>query len=139
MQLSPYLTFAGDCAEAFRFYERCFRGTIELMQTHGESPMAAQSPPDWHAMILHVSLRIGQDRLLASDRPPGSVETPRGFAACFSLEDPTEAERLFAELAEGGTTQMAMQQTFWAERFGMCTDRFGTPWIINGGTTAPAA
>ena len=131
MQLSPYLTFPGTCADAFRFYERCFRGTIEMMQTHGDSPMAAQSPPDWHPMILHVSLLIGTDRLLGSDRPPGSVETPQGFAACFSTEDPAEAERIFAALSEGGKIGMPIQQTFWAVRFGMTVDRFGIPWMIN--------
>jgi PhnB protein len=70
------------------------------------------------------------------DAPPDRYEEPRGFSVTIQLEDPAEAERIFNALAENGTVQMPIQQTFWASRFGMCVDRFGTPWMVNCGQAA---
>jgi PhnB protein len=130
MQLTPYLTFNGDCARAFRFYEQTLGGTLG-MQTHAESPMAGQTPAEWSDRILHARLDVGNAVLMGSDRPPSSVETPAGFAVSLTVDTPDEAERVFAALAEGGRVQMPLQQTFWAARFGMVTDRFAIPWMVN--------
>ena len=59
---------------------------------------------------------------------PAEVERPRGRTAPL---DPAEADRVFNALAEGGTITMPLGETFWAVKFGMLTDRFGTPWMIN--------
>jgi PhnB protein len=131
MQLSPYLNFAGRCAEAFRFYEQLLGGTIEVMMTHGESPIAGQVPPEQHHYILHASLLIGEQRLLASDAPPQHFRPAQGMHVSLSVDDPAEAERIYAGLAEGATVEMPLGETFWAKRFAMLVDRFGTPWIIN--------
>jgi PhnB protein len=131
MQLNPYLTFHGNCEAAFRFYERCLGGRIEMMMTHGDSPMADQVAPEWRGKILHARLTIGNWVLMASDGPQGTREEPRGFCLSLGVDDPAEAERVFVALAEKGKVQMPLQQTFWAIRFGMLVDQFGIPWMVN--------
>lgn len=131
MQLSPYLGFNGQCETAFKFYEQCLGGKIEAMMTYGDSPMAEQTPSEWHNKIMHAQLTIGNTHLMGSDSPPGMFEEPKGFSVSIQLDDPTEAERIFHTLAENGTVQMPIQETFWASRFGMLIDQFGTPWMVN--------
>lgn len=131
MTILPYLTFDGRCAAAFRFYEELLGGTIEMMQTHGDSPIAGDVPPDWRDAILHARLAVGDQVLIALDAPPGRYEPPKGFYVSLQLDEPAEAERIFDALAEDGAVQMPLQETFWAARFGMLTDRFGIPWMIN--------
>jgi PhnB protein len=131
MELNPYLQFDGTCAEAFRFYEQCLGGKVLMMMTAGESPMAAHLPPDRQDMIIHARLAVGDRLLMGSDAMGGSYTAPSGFNVTLMPEQPAEADRLFAALAEGGTISMPLQETFWAVRFGMLVDRFGTPWMIN--------
>ncbi len=131
MQLNPYLVFNGQCKEAFEFYERVLGGKIETMQTHGESPMAGQVPPEWKDKILHVHMSVGDRVLMGSDSPPQHYEKPQGFSVSLSVDDPADADRIFNTLAEKGSVRMPIQETFWASRFGMAVDQFGTPWIVN--------
>lgn len=131
MQLNPYLLFDGNCEAAFRFYEQCLGGKIEMMQTHGGTPAEAQTPPEWRNKILHVSMKVADTLLMGSDAPPGHYAKPQGFSVSINLKDPAEAERIFQALAENGTVRMPLQETFWAARFGMLVDRFGIPWMIN--------
>src|SRR6266568_2487843 len=128
MQLTPYLQFDGQCAAAFKFYEENLGGTVIAMIKHGESPMAAQTPHDWHDRIMHARMQIGDHLLMASDAPPEHYRHPQGFHVVLGPVQPEEAERIFAVLADGGTVQMPIQETFWAHRFGMVVDRFGIPW-----------
>jgi PhnB protein len=131
VQVNPYLNFDGDCAEAFRFYERVLGGRIEAMTTHGDSPIADQVPPAWHDRIMHARLVVGDAVLMASDSPPEHYQKPAGLYVTLNVQDPAEADRIFNALAENGTVTMPIDKTFWAERFGMLVDRFGTPWMIN--------
>ena len=131
MQLSPYLVFNGQCEAAFKFYERCFGGKIEMMMTHGDSPMAEQVPPDWRNKIMHARMALSDKVLMGSDAPPDRYEQPKGFSVSVGIDRPADAERVFGALAENGTVQMPLQKTFWAERFGMLVDQFGIPWMIN--------
>jgi PhnB protein len=131
MQLNPYLTFDGQCEAAFKFYEKVLGGKIEAMMTYGSSPMAEQTPADWRNKIMHARLTVGDKMLMASDAPPDRREAMKGFSVTISLDDPGQAERIFHALSENGTVQMPIQQTFWAARFGMLVDQFGTPWMIN--------
>ena len=131
MQLNPYLLFNGDCEEAFKFYEQTFGGKIEAMSKFGGSPAAEHAPPDWGDKILHASMTIGDQRLMASDAPPGQYEKPQGVSVAIGLNDPAKGEQIFNALAQGGKTTMPFQKTFWASGFGMCTDRFGIPWMVN--------
>jgi PhnB protein len=131
MQLNPYLTFNGQCEAAFKFYERCLAGKIEMMLTFGNSPMANQVSAEWRNKIMHARLIMGDKVLMGSDAPPDRYEVPKGFSVSLSVDDPAEAERVFHALAEKGTVQMPIQETFWAVRFGALVDRFGIPWMVN--------
>jgi PhnB protein len=131
MRLNTQLNFDGDCRTAFEFYAKCLGGKITMIMTYGESPMAKHVPPGDHGKILHATLEIGDQRLTGADLPTGRYGKPQGFDVVLSLDSQQEAERIFAALADGGAEQMPLQETFWALRFGMVTDRFGTPWMVN--------
>ncbi|HEX8665105.1 MAG TPA: VOC family protein [Beijerinckiaceae bacterium] len=131
MQLNPYLFFKGDCEEAFRFYERVLGGKIVAMMTHEGTPAAGHTPAEWRGKIIHARMTIGDKILMGSDAPPGHQQDMSGFSINVGVDDPAEAERIFHALAEGGTVRMPIQETFWAVRFGMLADRFGTPWMVN--------
>jgi PhnB protein len=133
MQINPYLFFNGNCEEAFKFYAQCLGGKIETMLPYTGTPAEAQVPPDWRNKVLHASLVVGNQVLLASDAPPGRFEIPQGFFVSLGVKDPTEADRIFQALAENGNVRMPIQKTFWATLFGMVVDRFGIPWMINCG------
>ena len=131
MQLNPYLTFNGQCEAAFKFYEQCLGGKIEAMMPHAGTPAEEHVPVEWRDKIMHARLAVGDGVLMGSDAPPERYEKPRGFSVSLQIKDPAQAERAFHALAEGGAVQMPIQPTFWAARFGMLVDRFGTPWMIN--------
>jgi PhnB protein len=101
------------------------------MLPHEGTPAADHVPAEWRSKIMHAKLAVGDMVLMGSDAPPGRFDKPKGFSVTLGLSDPAEAERIFAALAENGTVQMPLEQTFWAARFGMCVDRFGIPWMIN--------
>lgn len=131
MQINPYLNFDGDCREALEFYAKTLGGTIEFMQSHADSPMKDQTPPAWRDKILHARLRIGDQVLMASDAPPQHYSPAGAYYISIGVETPEEAEGIWAALSEGAKVDMPLQQTFWAKRFAMFKDRFGTPWMIN--------
>jgi PhnB protein len=131
MQLNPYLQFNGQCEAAFKFYESCLGGKIVFKMTIGESPAAKMMPLERHNQILHIRLMVGDKVLMGSDVPPEYYEKPQGFSVTLGVDTPAEAERIFNALAEEGTVRMPLEETFWAQRFGMLSDQFGTPWMIN--------
>lgn len=131
MKINAYLHFDGQCEAAFKFYEQCLGGKIVFKMTYGESPMADQSPPGWRDKIMHVRLMVKDQVLMGADAPPDRYEAPKGFSMSLNLTDATEAERIFNALKEKGTVVMPLQETFWAERFGMLSDQFSIPWMIN--------
>ena len=131
MQLNPYLTFNGECEAAFKFYEQCLGGKIEAIMTHAGTPAAEHVPPEWRNKILHARLVVNGEVLMGSDAPPEHYEKPQGFSVSLQTKDPADAERIFHALAQNGKVKMPLQKTFWAARFGMLVDRFGTPWMIN--------
>jgi PhnB protein len=132
MQFNSYLLFNGDCEEAFKFYEKLFGGKIEAMILNEGTPAASAVPPEWQKKILHARMTVGDAVLMASDAPPGRYSKPHGFSVNISLNDVAEAERLFNGLAEKAiSVTMPLAETFWAKRFGMLTDRYGIPWMIN--------
>jgi PhnB protein len=131
MQFNPYLIFNGDCEEALRFYEQTFGGKIEALMKFAGSPAAEHVPPEWSDKVLHATLKIEGNVLMASDGPPPQYEKPQGISVAIGLDDRDKGERIFNALAEGGKVTMPFQKTFWASGFGMCVDRFGIPWMVN--------
>jgi PhnB protein len=131
MQLNPYLSFNGQCQAAFKFYAEVLGGEILASMTYGETPMCDHTPPDWRDKIAHTRMTVGGTLLMGSDSPPDHFEPMTGITVALGIDEPAEAERVFHALAAGGTVTMPIQETFWARRFGMLTDGFGTPWMIN--------
>ncbi|MGD1069197.1 MAG: VOC family protein [Bryobacteraceae bacterium] len=131
MRLNTHLSFNGKCEAAFRFYEQCLGAKIVTMMTYAGSPMEKHVPPEERDKILHATLTVGETELMGADAPPGRYEKPVGFQVALHFKDPAEAERVFQALAENGTVHMPLQKTFWASRFGMLTDPFDIPWMIN--------
>ena len=131
MATITHLHFNGNCKEAFDFYAATLGGRIVFSMTYGEAPGATQQSPDTRDQIIHARIDLGDGTLLGCDVPHGRYEKPQGFNVMADAGEPGAAERLFRTLSEGGTVTMPIQETFWAYRFGMCTDRFGTPWMVN--------
>jgi PhnB protein len=133
MQLIPNLVFNGQCEEAFKFYEKVLGGKIVAMLTPETAPTDEFKVDAWRNKVLHACLAVGDELLMGGDAPTEWYEQPKGTSVTIQIGDPAEAERIFRELAENGTVRMPLEETFWAIRFGMVVDRFGTPWIINCG------
>ena len=131
MTLNTYLVFNGQAEEAFKFYAQCLNAQILATFKHADTPAAAHVPANWQDKVMHIALKAGDSLLMGSDAPPDRFKAPQGFSVNIAVDDPTEAERIFAALSEGGTVGMPIQQTFWAVRFGMLVDRYGIPWMIN--------
>ncbi|QNK69382.1 VOC family protein [Variovorax sp. PAMC26660] len=132
--IHAYLTFDGNAAEAMRFYEKTLGGKMHMMMTMGEAPGAEQFPPGAANRIMHAALTYGDGMLMASDTMPGQAyEGMKGFGVALTIETVADAQRVFNAFADGGNVTMPFGKTFWVEAFGMVTDRFGTPWLINGG------
>jgi PhnB protein len=132
MQINPYLFFNGNCEDAFKFYARVLGGKIEAMLPHEGSPAEGHVPAEWRKKIMHARLNVGGEVLMASDAPPGRSEgAMKGFSVSLNVDKAAEAERIFKALSEKGTVRMPLEKTFWAARFGMLVDQFGTPWMIN--------
>ena len=132
MHLNPYLTFDGRCEQAFKFYAKVLNGEIAAMMTHEGSPAEAHVPAEWKKKIMHARLMVGDKVLMGSDAPPDRYDGGmKGFSVTLGVDEPKEAERIFSALADKGKVTMPIQETFWARRFGMLTDQFGTPWMIN--------
>lgn len=133
MRIIPYLNFDGSCREAFTFYHQVLGGELTDLISHSDFPMEGNEPsPEWRDKILHARLLIGDFELMGSDTPPESFTPPGSMYVSVHPETPEEAERIFQGLEEGAKNiEMPLSEVPWALRFGMLTDRFGTPWMIN--------
>ena len=136
VKINPYLSFDGQCQAALMFYERCLGGKVIYMMTYAQAPTAGEVPPRWGSRIYHATFSLGDQTFGAADAPPGGYRNPQGFSLNLEIDAPAEADRIFAMLADNGTVQMPVQETFWALRFGVLTDQFGTPWIIQSSKPA---
>ncbi len=101
-----------------------------MMMTHGEAPDRTQVSSGWKDKILHARMELGGTTLLAADVPTERFQPMRSAYLSLSLDSSEEAERVYALLAEGGQVFMPLQETFFAFRFAMLRDRFGTSWML---------
>ena len=131
MDVSPYLSFKGECEAAFRFYAECLGGTLGAVFRYAGTPFADQVPADWHHKVMHTSLTVGSLVLMGADVAPERYEEPKGFSLSIQLSQVAEAERMFGQLSMGGKVVTPLEKTFWAARFGVVVDRFGVTWLIN--------
>lgn len=128
--IKPYIAFKGNCEEAIEFYKDRLGAEVLFMQRYGESPMAGKGPDD---KIMHTSIKIGDSVIMACDNVFEENPTTVGnnISLAIGSNDIAAAEKAFEGLSEGANVTMPMQETFWAERFGMLTDKFGINWMFN--------
>jgi PhnB protein len=131
MELSPYLSFNGTCEEALKFYEQTLGAQIQTIFKFAGTPAEEHVPPDWKDKVMHARFSIDGHVVMASDGPPEHQKEIGGFSLSLALNDTAKGEELFNKLSEGGSVTMPFSPTFWAKGFGMCTDRFGIPWMVN--------
>ncbi len=127
MRLDIYLNYPGKCEEAFRFYEKELGGKISMMMKHGDLP-ESEVPADWKSAILHAEIKLGNIVLMGADIP--NAQPMRSAYVTLTLDSVEEMERTYRLLSEGGEIFMKMEQTFFAKRFAMLRDRFGTSWML---------
>lgn len=132
-----YLTFNGNCEEAFTFYQSVFGGEIPYMGRFGEMPADSGHTlaPEEANKIMHVSLPISKETMLMGSDTAGEwgskFSAGNNFSISISTDSKEEADRLFAGLSAGGQVTMPMNSTFWGDYFGMFTDKFGIGWMIS--------
>ena len=133
MQIQPYLFFEGRCEEAAEFYRRALGAEVTMLMRNKDSPEAPPPgtlPPGSENKVMHMSLKIGDTTVLASDGHCSGKPTFQGCSLSLTAKDDAEAERTFAALADGGQVRMPLGKTFFSPRFGMLADRFGVPWMV---------
>ena len=128
MKLDVYVNYPGNCSQAFKFYEDHLGGKITMMLTHEQQPGAANIPENWKNAILHARIEIGDSVLMGADIP--NAEPMRSAYLTLRVGSEKEAERIYALLSEGGQIFMKMEKTFFASRFAMLRDKFGTSWML---------
>ena len=128
MRMNTYVNFAGNCAEALRYYERHLGAKVGMMMTHAQSPDQSRVGPEWKDAVLHARIVIGDEELMAADIP--NAEPMRSAYLTLRTDSDIEAERVFSALSDGGRILMPMEETFFAFRFGQVQDRFGLNWMI---------
>ena len=130
MSFHPYLFFGRSCREAFTRYQQIFGGELVLIAMK-DMPMGQPIPDDQADLIMHAALKIGDDVLMGSDDPTSDSFGPvQGMQVNYAVDDVAEARRAFDELADGGKITLPIGETPWSPAFGMCIDRFGTPWMV---------
>lgn len=130
MTLNTYLNYGGNCRQAFRFYEEHLGAKITMMMTHGEQRAPNNVAPEMRNAILYARMTIGETELMGSDVPPERFQPMRSVYLSLSVASTDEAERVHALLSDGGQIFIPMQETFFAFRFSMLRDKFGTSWMI---------
>jgi PhnB protein len=137
--INTYLHFRDNSEEAFNFYKSVFGGDFLMLQRHKEGPPGIKLKPEEENRILHVSLPVGKNVLMASDSIESMASSHDGwqlkpgnnFSLSVDAESKAEADRLHAALSSGGKVTMPMGDQFWGAYFGMCKDKFGIQWMIS--------
>jgi PhnB protein len=130
MKLHTYLNYGGNCEQAFRFYEQHLGAKITVMMTRAQQPGAGDVPPELQNTILYARMTIGETELMGSDVPPDHFQPMRSAYLSLDVDSAEDAERIHVLLSDGGQIFMPMQETFFAVRFSMLRDKFGTSWMI---------
>ena len=129
---STYLTFDGNCREAFEFYRSVFGGEFHVFSTFADGPAEMNIQDEQRDRVMHVSLPIGNGVLMGSDNGPSGPPLAAGnnFSLSVAADSRDESDDLLAKLSAGGTVTMPLETTFWGAYFGMCTDKFGINWMV---------
>ncbi len=132
MQVQAYINFGGRCEEALGFYKTSIGAEVTGLLRWKDSPEAGmKGPPGFGEKIMNAAFRIGETQLMADDGMSEKIPEFKGMTLVIEVADDLEAKRVFTALGEGGTVQMPLMKTFWTSSFGMFTDKFGVPWMVN--------
>ena len=133
MLVQPYLSFEGRCEEAVKFYQAALGAEVQMLMRFKDSPDQSMVSPGSADKVMHVSMRIGDSTVMASDGRCTGKAAFDGISLSLTLADDAQAERVFAALADGGQTTMPLAKTFFASKFGMVADKFGVNWMVMAG------
>ena len=137
MKVQAYLSFSGRCEEALEFYKKSIGAEVTSLMRWKESPDAAmKGPPGYEEKVMNAAFRIGETQLMADDGMGPKQAEFKGMSLVIEVADDAEAKRVFTALGEGGNVTMPLMKTFWTTSFGMLTDKFGVPWMVNVETAA---
>ena len=139
MKLYTYLNYGGNCRQAFEFYVQHLGAKIIAMTTYADLPEPGDVPPDWRNAVVHARIAIGGTVVMGADVPPDRFQPMRSAYLSLLVDSIAEAERVYALLADGGEIFMPMEETFFAHRFAMIGDRFGTKWMLLNEKAPPPA
>lgn len=135
MRTDIYLSLPGNTEEAFNYYKSVFGVELDAIQRFGETPQAGDVPEGEKNKIMHVSMKLpGDTSLMGTDSLESMGQTVtlgNAISITLNMGTKSESDRVFAALSEGGTVEMPLQEMFWGDYFGACTDKFGIPWMIN--------
>jgi PhnB protein len=138
MKVQAYITFGGRCEEALEFYKKSVGAEVTALMRWKESPDTAMKPPvGFEEKIMHANFQIGETQLMADDGMADKAAEFKGMTLAIEAADDAEAKRVFTALGQGGNVSMPLTKTFWTSSFGMLTDKFGVPWMVN--VAAPKA
>ena len=132
MQPNFYLFFQGDCLEAMSLYAETLGGEIVSIMRNKDAPDPKDRMPGGDDLVMNMQMKLGPAMIMASDAPAEMYDKPQGFRIQIEPSSLQEFDHVFAALGKDAReVQMAPGEMFWAERFAMFTDRFGTPWMLN--------
>ena len=126
MKIDLYINYPGNCEKAFQFYKQHLGGKITMMTTH--QPVPPNFPKEWERPILHARIELDNMLLMGADIP--NAEPMRSAYLTIRLDTPEKAEQIYTLLSSDGQIFMPLEKTFFANRFGMLRDKFGTSWMI---------
>ena len=132
MKVQPYITFGGRCDEALEFYKKSIGAEVTGLMRWKENPdKDMKGPVGYEEKIMNAAFRIGDTQLMADDGMGEKTAEFKGMTLVIEVADDLEAKRVFTALGEGGNVTMPLMKTFWSSSFGMLTDKFGVPWMVN--------
>ena len=132
MKVQAYITFGGRCEEALEFYTKSIGAEVSGLMRWKESPEPdMKGPPGWEEKVMNAAFRIGESQLMADDGMGDKPAEFKGMTLAIEVADDAEARRVFTALGEAGNVTMPLMKTFWTSSFGMLTDKFGVPWMVN--------
>lgn len=132
MEPTVYLFFNGNCLEAMQFYADTLGGEITGVFKNGQAPDPESRMPGGDDLVMNMAMKLGNSTVMASDAPGEWYSKPQGFSVVVSPKTVVEVERVYKALsADAKSVAMPLGETFWAERYAMFTDKYGTPWMIN--------
>jgi PhnB protein len=132
MEPTIYLFFKGNCLEAMTRYAEILGGEITSVFRNGDAPDPESRMPGGDDMVMNMSMKLGSATVMGSDNPESMYDRPQGFRISIAPPSRAEFDRVYGALADGAqSVAMEPGETFWAERFAMVTDRYGTPWMLN--------